>query len=133
MEYPVNLRFFPTAFFNIIRGINKGFAHIMANKASVKAVSISGQTGRPLPFPISVLTVFQAIDLVILYRLKNIGYNLPMIQIFGTQNGRSRHVEHRGGYHIINIPNPKQIRIRHVRSNYRILYLHLPLTFRFFF
>ena len=81
MEHLADFRPLPAALFDILRRENISLAAVMADKAGIITAFVTGQTGSPLPFSVSIPAVFQPVSFILLQYIKYIGYHFPVAQI----------------------------------------------------
>ena len=120
MVHAVKLRPGPCAVFNIVRFVNVGLACTVAAEKHIKVSVMIPQTGGPLAMCIIVLTIGEVLHIPFCQPIIYIRADFPGYQILGLHNRCAGTEEHGGADHIICIPHPDHILIRHIRPDNRI-------------
>ncbi len=92
---------------------------VVGREQRVKATVMVAQRCSPLPLAIHRPAI-ETIGRSVFERIKYIAYHLPVDKVTRMHNRTSRHQVHGGRYHIIIIPNPYHIGIRHIGPHQRI-------------
>ncbi len=92
---------------------------VVGREQRVEAAVMVAQRCSPLPLAIHRPAV-ETIGRSVVKRIKHIAYHLPVDKVARMHNRTSGHQVHGGRHHIIIIPNPYHIRIRHVGPHQRI-------------